>query len=183
MKCGLAHILQTLPLVLLVMVTAMAPPDRAFRLTSPAFADNQPIPVAHSCDGAGASPPLRWAGVPNGTRSLTLIVHDPDAPSGDFTHWLVYDLPPTITALPAGQYDSRHFPLGGLEGRNSFGQIGFGAPCPPLGPPHHYHFDLYAVRQPSLGLTAGASQAEVEAALQGKILAKASLTGTYGRRP
>jgi Raf kinase inhibitor-like YbhB/YbcL family protein len=162
---------------------AMAARESSFRLVSAAFAANQPIPVVHSCDGAGSSPPLRWDGTPSGTRSLALVVHDPDAPSGDFTHWLVYDLPPTITALPSGQYTSRHFPLGGLQGRNSFGQIGYGAPCPPLGAPHHYHFDLYALSQPNLGLTAGASQAEVEAAMQGKILAKAALIGTYGRRP
>ncbi len=183
MKCALAHIRQLLPLVLLLLVIAMTPRNSAFRLTSAAFGDNQPIPAAHSCDGAGTSPPLRWAGVPGGTRSLALIVHDPDAPAGDFTHWLVYDLPPTITALPAGEYASPHFPLGGLQGRNSFGQIGFGAPCPPLGAPHHYHFDLYALSQPHLGLIAGASQAEVRAAMQGHILAEAELIGTYGRQP
>ena len=172
-------LLSLLPLTII----AMAPHNPAFHLSSAAFADHQPIPAAHSCDGAGSSPPLRWDGTPNGTRSLTLIVHDPDAPSGDFTHWLVYDLPPTITAVPSGQYASRHFPLGGLQGRNSFGHIGYGAPCPPAGAPHHYHFDLYALSQPNLGLAPGASQAEVEAAMHGKILAKTELVGTYGRQP
>lgn len=152
-----------------------------FQLSSPAFSNNQPIPAANSCDGDGASPPLRWQGAPNGTRSLALIVHDPDAPVGDFTHWLLWDLPPTITELPSGKYESAKFPLGGLQGQNSFGNLGFGAPCPPPGPAHHYIFTLYALNAARLGLAAGASRADLEQAMQGKILGQTELIGLYQR--
>lgn len=152
-----------------------------FRLTSAAFANNQPIPALHSCDGAGTSPALRWEGVPGGTRSLALIMHDPDAPSGDFTHWLLWDVPPTITEIPSGNYAEAQFPLGGRQGTNSFGKLGFGAPCPPPGPPHHYIFTLYALNTPQLPLAAGASREQVEAALRGKVVAEAGLVGTYKR--
>ncbi|MGH9476940.1 MAG: YbhB/YbcL family Raf kinase inhibitor-like protein [Terriglobales bacterium] len=153
-----------------------------FRLRSTAFTNNQSIPAANSCDGDGTSPALRWEGAPSGTRSLALIVHDPDAPSGDFTHWLLWDLPPTITELPSGKYQEAKFPLGGLQGQNSFGTLGFGAPCPPPGPAHHYIFTLYALSAPKLGPAAGASRADVEQALEGKILGQTELIGLYKRR-
>lgn len=152
-----------------------------FRLTSAAFGNDQAIPSAHSCDGDNTSPPLRWEGVPSGTRSLALVVRDPDAPAGDFTHWLLYDLPAAITELPSGKYDNTQFPLGGFEGSNSFGALGYGGPCPPPGAPHRYVFTLFALNVPSLGLPAGASAASVEGAMSGKILEQARLVGLYGR--
>lgn len=153
-----------------------------FRLSSTAFANQQLIPTAFTCNGDNSSPALRWEGAPAGTRSFALVLHDPDAPSGDFTHWSVYDLPPTLTELPSGKYQSAQFPLGGLEGRNSFGDLGYGGPCPPPGSPHHYVFELYALSQPSLGLASGASRDQLVAALQGKVLARASLTGLFARQ-
>ncbi|MGH9486788.1 MAG: YbhB/YbcL family Raf kinase inhibitor-like protein [Terriglobales bacterium] len=153
-----------------------------FRLTSADFANHHAIPVAHSCDGEGSSPALRWEGAPEGTRSLALIVHDPDAPSGDFVHWLLWDIPAAITELPSGKYSEAKFPLGGLQGQNSFGNLGFGAPCPPPGPAHHYIFTLYALNVPHLGLAAGASRSALEQAMQGKILAQAELIGLYKRQ-
>lgn len=164
-----------------MLVAAKAPATMDFHLTSAAFADNQMIPRAHACDGDNTSPALRWDGAPQGTRSLALIVHDPDAPSGDFTHWLIYDLPATVSELPSGKYEGPQFPLGGLEGKNSFGKLGYGAPCPPSGPPHHYVFTLYALSTPKLGLAAGASQAGLIEAMQGKILGQATLVGLYQR--
>ncbi|MGH9467288.1 MAG: YbhB/YbcL family Raf kinase inhibitor-like protein [Terriglobales bacterium] len=153
-----------------------------FRLTSSAFTNNHAIPVANSCDGDGISPALRWEGTPSGTKSLALVVHDPDAPSGDFTHWLLWDVPPTITELPSGHYEEAKFPLGGLQGQNSFGQLGFGAPCPPSGPAHHYVFQLYALNAPSLGLPAGSSREDLENALKRRVLAQAELIGLYKRQ-
>lgn len=153
-----------------------------FRLTSPAFTSNHDIPLAHSCDGAGTSPALRWEGTPSGTRSLALIVHDPDAPSGDFVHWLLWDVPPAITELPSGEYRDAKFPLGGLQGQNSFGNLGFGAPCPPPGPAHHYIFTLYALSVPTLELAAGSGRGTLEQAMHGKVLGQAELVGLYKRR-
>lgn len=165
------------PLLLLLLALLPMP----FRLSSSAFADMQPIPAAFTCSGDNASPALRWEGAPPGTRSFALILHDPDAPSGDFTHWALYDLPASITQLPSGKYQSAHFPLGGLEGRNSFGDLGYGGPCPPPGAPHHYVFELYALSQPSLGLPPAASPDQLASAFTGKILAQARLTGLFSR--
>lgn len=168
---------------LAVALLAISPSEAAtpLRLTSSAFADNQPIPQIHSCDGDNTSPALSWRGVPAGTASLALVLRDPDAPSGEFYHWLLYDLPTTVTALPSGKYHDPKFPLGGLQGENGFGNLGYGGPCPPLGAPHHYIFTLYALNQATLGLPAGASSDEVSAAMQGKILAQAQLVGLYRR--
>jgi len=152
-----------------------------FRLSSASFSDNQPIPKTYSCEGEGTSPALRWDGLPSGTKSLALVVRDPDAPGGEFVHWLVYDIPPSVTELPSGTYDAAKFPLGGMEGQNGFGKLGYGGPCPPPGAPHHYIFTVYALDQPSLGLPAGASKPELVAAMQGKILGQAQLTGLYGK--
>ncbi|HUX68151.1 MAG TPA: YbhB/YbcL family Raf kinase inhibitor-like protein [Terriglobales bacterium] len=152
-----------------------------FRLTSAAFVNNQAIPSAHSCQGDDTSPGLRWQGEPRGTRSLALVLRDPDAPAGEFVHWVLYDLPAAVTELPSGHYTSGRFPLGGYEGQNDFGDLGYGGPCPPPGRPHHYVFTLYALSAPSLGLAAGASRDEVMAAMQGKVLAQTELVGLYGR--
>lgn len=154
-----------------------------FQLTSPAFANHQSLPVKYTCNGDGVTPPLRWQGAPAGTRSFALILHDPDAPAaGGFTHWVLYDLPPTLTEIPSGAYNDAKFPLGGLEGNNGRGELGFTPSCPPPGAPHHYTFTLYAVNAPSLGLAPGATRAEVLAALKGKIVAETQLVGTYGSR-
>lgn len=152
-----------------------------FQLSSPAFSNHQTIPEKYTCHGDAISPPLRWQGVPAGTRSLVLILHDADAPApGGFTHWVLFDLPATLTELPSGTYNQAQFPLGGLEGNNGRGELGFTPSCPPPGPAHHYTFTLYAVNVSSLGLAAGATRTEVLAALQGKILAQAQLVGLYG---
>jgi len=151
-----------------------------FQLSSPAFANQQPLPERYTCHGDGQSAPLRWQGAPSGTRSFALILHDPDASApGGFTHWVVYDLPPALTEIPSGDYTAAAFPLGGLEGHNGRGEMGFTPSCPPPGAPHHYTFTLYALSVPSLGLPAGATRAQVLAALQGKSLAQAQLVGVY----
>jgi len=164
-----------------LVLSAQSDPAMEFRLTSAAFVNNQAIPRAHSCQGDDSSPALRWQGTPRGTRSLALVLRDPDAPAGEFVHWVLYDLPATVTELPSGRYTAGRFPLGGFEGQNDFGNLGYGGPCPPAGRPHHYVFTLYALSAPSLGLAAGASREAVVAAMRGKVLGQTELVGLYGR--
>ena len=111
------------------------------RLESPAFADQSTLPRQFTCDGRGTSPPLSWSGVPSGTRSLILLLEDPDAPGGTFLHWSVYAMPSKTSKLAAGQV-----PAGVEQGRNSFGKVGYGPPCPPRGDrAHRYVFTLFAI--------------------------------------
>jgi len=139
-------------------------------LSSPAFRAGAAIPRAYTCDGAGRIVPLRWNGVPRGTRSFALLVDDPDAPSGTFTHRLAWGIPGGARSLagPAPR-----------EGTTSAGSAGWVGPCPPSGT-HRYVFRLYALRA-SLGLPGGAGKAAFLAALKGKVLATAVLVGRYGR--
>jgi Raf kinase inhibitor-like YbhB/YbcL family protein len=141
------------------------------QLTSPAFAPGAHIPAAHTCKGSGTAPALAVDGVPNGAKSLALIVHDPDAPAGDFVHWTLWNLPAETTA-----FGENPLPDGTLEGGNDFGSIGYGAPCPPSGT-HHYVFELYALDDVIGELNAGASRAMLEQAMQGHVLAQAQLIG------
>ena len=147
-----------------------------FTLSSPAFDAASAIPARFTCDGADVSPALAWAGAPAGTESLVLVVHDPDA--RDFVHWVAYDIDgaPDGT-LPEAIARSAASPK---QGRNGFGNDGYGGPCPPSGT-HHYVFRLSALDGP-LGLAAGRTAAEVESAMRGHVLATAELTGTYKRR-
>ncbi|HXF69207.1 MAG TPA: YbhB/YbcL family Raf kinase inhibitor-like protein [Thermoflexus sp.] len=150
------------------------------RLRSPAFAEGEIIPREYTCDGADRSPPLRWDPPPPGTRSLVLIMDDPDAPGGRFIHWVLYEIPPQRTELPEGLPVEPNIPGIGLQGYNDFGRIGYGGPCPPAGPAHRYRFTLYAL-QIILGFPPEARPSEVEAMLPGHILAIGRLTGRYGR--
>ena len=155
----------------------------ALVLSSTAFADGGPIPTGHTCDGADGSPPLSWSGAPAETTAFTLIVDDPDAPAGTWVHWVLYDLPRTCSSLPADLPKVRQVPSLGdaRQGQNDFRTIGYGGPCPPPGPAHHYHFKLYAI-DAAVGLPAGASKRDVELAIEGHVLARAELIGTYARR-
>jgi len=141
-------------------------------LSSAAFADGQPIPREFTCDGAGNPPPLQWSDAPPGTTSFALVMDDPDAPSGTFRHWGVYDL--------AG--DARSI-SGGKPAINDFGRPGYGAPCPPKGHGHHhYRFKLYALDVDSLAVPANPRVADVESAAKDHVLAQGQITGTYERR-
>ena len=151
-------------------------------LTSDAFGDRQPIPRRYTCDGDGVSPALIWSAGPVNTAAYALIVDDPDAPSGVFTHWVLYDLPLDVRMLPSGVSRGEQVAQGGKNGKNSFGQLGYGAPCPPTGDrPHHYRFIVYAL-DAGLGLPAGLSKDETLAALRGHVLDTGQLTGTYARQ-
>jgi Raf kinase inhibitor-like YbhB/YbcL family protein len=153
----------------------------ALTLTSDAFGDGHPIPQRYSCDGEGVSPPLTWSPGPVGTASYALIVDDPDAPGGVFTHWVLYDLPPDVRTLPAGLRAGDRFAEAGAEGKNDFGQLGYGGPCPPRGSqPHRYRFTVYAVNA-MLGLPPGATKQQTLDALRDHILETGHLSGTYQR--
>ena len=145
----------------------------ALTLTSSAFADGGRIPQRHTCDGEDVSPPLRWSDPPAETRSLAIVVDDPDAPGDVWSHWVVWGIDPSVRELAEGH-------AGGIEGRNDFGAGGYGGPCPPRGDePHRYSFRLYALREEPR-LAAGASREELLAAIE-EPLAVAELIGRYGR--
>jgi Raf kinase inhibitor-like YbhB/YbcL family protein len=152
-------------------------------LTSSAFVESGSIPEKFTCDGANVSPALTWSGAPANTRTFTLIADDPDAPAGTWVHWVLFDLPGTAHALPENvAHDETLASLGNaVQGRNDFKKVGYGGPCPPPGKPHRYFFKLYAL-DTSLGLHPGATKAQLEAAMQGHIVATAQLVGTYARK-
>lgn len=152
----------------------------SLHLTTTAFKAGGDVPARFTCDGSDISPALSWSGVPGGAQSLALVVEDPDAPRGTWVHWILYDLPPGEHELPEGVPPAGTLPSGARQGRNDFGTIGYGGPCPPPGPAHRYIFRLYAL-DAVLGLRAGAKCAEVNRALRGHVLAQAELMGRYRR--
>lgn len=149
-------------------------------VNSAAFDHGERIPDKYTCDGQDVSPAISWAGVPPEAESYVLIMDDPDAPGGTFTHWIAYDMPAILAVLPENVPKGVKF-LHGLQGKTSFGRSGYGGPCPPSGKPHRYFFKLYALDIATLGLPGGASRHDVEKAMQGHILSKGVLMGTYGR--
>jgi Raf kinase inhibitor-like YbhB/YbcL family protein len=145
-----------------------------FALESSAFQHAEAIPSRHTCEGEDISPPLRWTNVPDNTRSLALVVEDPDAPGGVFTHWIAWGLDPAAGEVEEGQ-------TGPSEGRNDFGTSGYRGPCPPPGHGRHrYLFRLFALdAEPDL--QPGAAKAELEQAIEGHVVTTADLVGTYER--
>ena len=147
-----------------------------FALTSDDFQNGAPIPAVHSCDGSDQSPALGWDNPPAGTKSLVLIMDDPDAPSGTFRHWGAYDIPLTTRSIARGQSV-------GKEATNDFGKSGYGGPCPPKGHgSHRYRFKLYALDVDSLAVPAGAKVEQVEQAALEHKLGLAELMGTFERK-
>jgi Raf kinase inhibitor-like YbhB/YbcL family protein len=149
-------------------------------ITATAFEDGGEIPAAYSCDGQDKSPELNWMNVPEGTQSFALILDDPDAPGGTFTHWVIFNIPAGATGLVENSAKIGELPDGSLQGKNGFGAIGYGGPCPPSGSSHRYYFTLYALDTP-LVLASGATKAQVMAAMEGHVLAEAELMGNYQR--
>ena len=146
----------------------------SFTLTSSAFAEGANIPPKFTCSGENASPPLSWRHAPANTKSFALIMDDPDAPAGIFTHWVAFDIPPTQTEIAAGANRA------GKSGKNSAGRNEYMGPCPPSGT-HRYFFKLYALDLPSLGLNDGASRSDVEKAIAGHAIAETRLMGRYSK--
>ena len=154
--------------------------EATLSLSSPAFQDGGKIPAKHTCEGDDTSPALVWGEPPAGTQSFVLIMDDPDAPLGTFTHWVIFNIPPDTRQLAGAIPTQEKLPDGALQGKNGFGRIGYGGPCPPPGGPHHYQFKLYALDR-NLDLKTGASKKQVIDAMQGRILTWGQLTGTYQR--
>jgi len=151
----------------------------AFALKVHGFGDGAFIPKPNTCEGEDRSPAMEWSGAPANTRSLALIVDDPDAPAGTWNHWLLWDLSADLQALPNGVKPNSP----GISGTNDFGKPGYSGPCPPKGHgPHRYYFKLFAVDVPHLGLAAGAKRAELDRALMGHVLAEARYMGKYQRK-
>ncbi|MEW6750326.1 MAG: YbhB/YbcL family Raf kinase inhibitor-like protein [Candidatus Latescibacterota bacterium] len=155
----------------------------ALTLSSPAFADNGAIPRKHTCDGEDVSPALSWSGLPPGTRSLALIVDDPDAPDPAaprmvWVHWVLYNLPATAGGLPENALTAR-LPAGTREGVNDWQRTGYGGPCPPKGR-HRYFHKLYALDAVLEGLTRPTKD-QLLRTMEGHVLAQAELVGTYQR--
>jgi Raf kinase inhibitor-like YbhB/YbcL family protein len=156
----------------------------AFTLTSSSFAPNGAIPVKHTCEGDDVSPALAWSDVPSGTRSLALVVDDPDAPDPKaprmtWVHWVLYGIPASAAGLAEGA-DTARLPPGTRRGQNDWKRPGYGGPCPPVGR-HRYFHKLYAldVELPDLG---AATKADLEKAMAGHVLAETHLVGTYEKR-
>jgi Raf kinase inhibitor-like YbhB/YbcL family protein len=144
------------------------------QITSAAFIEGGKIPRLYTCDDQNASPSLAWTGVPTNTVSLALIMDDPDAPSGTWVHWVLYNLPADTAGLEDGKNG------GGIDGKNDFNKLGYGGPCPPRGSNHRYYIKLYAL-DIKLELKSGATKAQVESAMRGHMLAQGQLMGRYGR--
>lgn len=148
-------------------------------IASAAFEPDGLIPAEYTCDGEDISPPLSWQGVPEAAQSLVVIVDDPDAPGGTFVHWVMYGLSSDVAALPAAVPPAAELEEGRRQGKNDFGNLGYGGPCPPRGI-HRYVFKVYALDK-SLALEAGASKRQVLEAISGQVLAGGKLVGRYGR--
>ena len=171
-------------MLILLLVIACAKQERQpiqntevavnMKLTSSAFQHNAQIPSEFTCDGSDLSPPLSISDVPSNAKSLVLISDDPDAPVGTWDHWVVFNIPASTKEIPKGTEPK------GTGGKNSWGRTGYGGPCPPSGT-HRYFFKLYAL-DTMLNLPQGASKKDIEKAMQGHIVARTELMGTYKRQ-
>ena len=150
-------------------------------LKSAVFTEGGVIPLRHTCEGDDVAPPLEWDGIPDNAKSLVLIVDDPDAPDPEapkmtWVHWVVFNLPPDVRGLPEGA-TAEMLPVGTEQGLNDWQKIGYGGPCPPIGR-HRYFFKLYVLDTVLEGLDSP-TKADVEAAMQGHVIEKTELVGTY----
>lgn len=150
-------------------------------LSSPAFNRGSDIPVEFTCDGEDVSPPLRWTDIPEGAKSLAIVMDDPDAPGSIFRHWSVYDIPAATRTIKQGQTSDPQLENTIKQGTNDFGTMGYGGPCPPSGEEHEYTFFIYALTG-HLELSPGASASDLTMALQGKVIGTGSFTGMYARQ-
>lgn len=155
-----------------------APPGQStatLTVTSTSFASGDAIAPLYTCDGKDTEPQLAWTAPPDATKAFAIIVDDPDAPSGTFTHLVAFDLDPSARAIAEGANATS---VGGVLGTNDFGKTGYNGPCPPKGQVHHYRFNVYAT-DAKLGLAAAASRADLDAALAHHVLAQGALVGTF----
>lgn len=156
----------------------MGSSDAILNVTTPSFRAGGEIPARFTCKGDDTSPALSWNDPPAGTRSFALVVDDPDAPGGNFVHWVIYDLPASTRSLPGGVAQGPDA-AGGRQGTNSFGRTGYNGPCPPPGKPHRYFFRLWALDS-TFNLQQATAQ-QLESSIQGHILAQGEIMGRFGR--
>ena len=149
-------------------------------INSTAFTEGQPIPSRHAYDQQDISPDLQWSGVPSTAKSLALICDDPDAPVGNWVHWVLYDLPPSMTGIPEDLPKSQTLDSGAKQGFNDYKKIGYGGPCPPPGKVHRYFFKLYAL-DIKTDLKPAVTKADLLKAMEGHVIAEGQLMGTYHR--
>lgn len=161
-----------------------------FRISSPSFQPNGTIQAEQvfdgwGCTGRNVSPEVEWSGAPADAKSFALTVYDPDAPTGSgFWHWQIFNIPADVTQLAAGAGDPKRglAPAGSVQGRNDYGAIGYGGPCPPPGDkPHRYIFTVFALKAPKIDLDASASAAVIGFNLNANVIARATVTAYYGR--
>jgi Raf kinase inhibitor-like YbhB/YbcL family protein len=160
--------------ILLAVIASFAAEGARMKITSSAFQEGGNIPSKFTCDGSDTSPPLQITGVPAEAKSLVLIADDPDAPSGLFTHWLIWNIPPQTNSIAEGNAPK------GVQGTNDFGKSGYKGPCPPPGT-HRYSFKIFALDR-ELDLRSGAKRSQVDAAMKGHVIAQGDLVGRYARR-
>ena len=161
--------------IALAAIASFAAGGAKMKITSSVFQEGGNIPSKFTCDGADVNPALRFEGAPAESKSLLLIVDDPDAPVGLFTHWLVWNIDPKTSEIAENSA-----PGGAVQGTNDFPKKGYGGPCPPSGT-HRYYFKIFALDQ-SLDLKPGAKRAEVDAAMRGHVIAQGELMGRYSRK-
>lgn len=152
----------------------------SFKLTTSGFVAGDTIPGQYTCEGSDQSAALQWNGAPQGTVTFAVVMHDPDAPAGDWVHWVAWDIPATSHGIPANLPRQEQLADGIRQGRNDFHKIGYNGPCPPPGKAHRYFFHVYAVDE-RLDLAPGATRAQLDSALKGHVLAEAEYMGTYRR--
>ena len=150
------------------------------KLSSPSFSNGGDIAKKFTCDGADVSPQLSWTEPPGGTKALALLSDDPDAPVGNWSHWVLWNLPAESRGLAEGLSKVARLPDGSQQGTNDFRRTGYNGPCPPPGKPHRYYFKLFALDR-ELDLKPGAGKRELEAAMKGHILEQTEWMGRYGR--
>ncbi|PYJ22357.1 MAG: YbhB/YbcL family Raf kinase inhibitor-like protein [Verrucomicrobia bacterium] len=160
--------------ILLAAIASFAAGGAKMKITSSAFQQGANIPSKFSCDGANTSPPLQISDVPSEAKSLVLIVDDPDAPSGLFTHWVVWNISSQTTTIAEGSTPK------GVQGTNDFGKSGYGGPCPPSGT-HRYYFKIFALDR-ELDLPFGAKRGQLDAAMKGHVVAQGEVMGRYSRK-
>jgi Raf kinase inhibitor-like YbhB/YbcL family protein len=163
----------------LPLVPAQGQARSSLQVSSASFSDGGSIPQQFTCDGADGSPNLQWPAAPAGTKSFAIVMDDPDAPV-DFTHWLVYNIPPGVHELTQGASAQAAMPRGSAEGANDFRRLGYGGPCPPAGKPHHYGFRIYAL-DIRLDLPPGAARKQLDSAIKQHIVAEGQIIGIYQR--
>ena len=166
---------RVLPLILILSLLFIGCFEKSgMKVTSEAFKDGEFIPEKYTCDGENINPPLNFSNVPEKAKSLVIIMEDPDAPGGTFTHWIVWNIPASVEGIREGENIS--YP----QGRNDFGKIGYGGPCPPEGSVHRYYFKVYAL-DTFLDLQEGSTKDDLINAMSGHVLDKAMLMGKYER--